>query len=175
MTAMAVAVVMLVGTAVPAAAADNTERHQQCDMTAHQVTKNNGYATASGTVFCDSNRFITLKVILQFMAADGKWYESKATSTTVRDGATAYHSTSYNCSRAERPYRTRIEVTIDGGQVWEVNSVSPTPSARRSDPSPTRRRPARPIARRAGRRRQGARRLGPASRRQRADLRTVTD
>jgi hypothetical protein len=123
--ATAVAVLMLVGSAVPASAADNTERHQNCDMTAHQVTKNNGYATASGTVFCDSRRFITLKVILQFMAADGKWYKSKASSISVRDGATAYHSATYNCSRAERPYRTRIEVTIDGGQVWGVNSVSP--------------------------------------------------
>jgi hypothetical protein len=34
-------------------------------------------------------------------------------------------ATTSNCSRVERPYRTWIEVTIDGGQVWGVNSVSP--------------------------------------------------
>lgn len=113
--AVLLAAILVALAAMPAEAADNSIRFKQCDIYANDPNPNysQNFIIASGQVYCDQRRTITLTVYLQILRG-GAWENSAKDTSTGRGVFSIGEQVSQGCSRYPSYYRTRSVATIDG-------------------------------------------------------------
>ncbi len=121
--AIAVGALVIV-TATPATASDNSKDYADCTVTAKQVTKDSlPSVTARGNVLCNSKRNLTLNIQLQRYNAG--WYTIANKTVSVRPGYGLTTSANAGCTPHPSYYRTRAVATISGTNVT-VASTEPS-------------------------------------------------